>query len=135
MAPFKWLSRWIKVDKWDYFYFLSQIFFSISYFTLIQFFFKYETIVRRSASSFGHSDPDPSSALLWRITIVMQCKMRLKSMNENSTNCDSKWLVKIHLHNNLTFPGVKFYIILERRYNILSWFICCQINFELWKAK
>ena len=35
-----------------------RIFFSLLYFNL--FFFKYETIVRNSAS-FGHSDPDPSS--------------------------------------------------------------------------
>ena len=34
-------------------------FLSLLYFDL--FFFKYETIVRSSAWSFGHSDPDPSS--------------------------------------------------------------------------
>jgi hypothetical protein len=28
------------------------------------YFLKYETIVRRSAWSFGHSDPDPSSVIL-----------------------------------------------------------------------
>ena len=37
LAPSKWLSRWIKVDKWDYFHFLSQDFVSISYFDLIFF--------------------------------------------------------------------------------------------------
>ena len=36
----------------------SQDFFSLLY---IYFFFKYETIVRTSAWSFGHSDPDPST--------------------------------------------------------------------------
>ena len=36
------------------------IFFSLLYFNLYLFFFKYETIVRSSTSSFGHSDPDPS---------------------------------------------------------------------------
>jgi len=37
----------------------QDLFFSFMY--IILFFFKYETIVRSSASSFGHSDPDPSS--------------------------------------------------------------------------
>ena len=31
------------------------------YILILIYFFKYETIVRSSASSFGHSDPDPSS--------------------------------------------------------------------------
>ena len=48
------------MDKWDNF---SVIFFSFFFlFTLIFiYFFKYETIVRNSASSFGHSDPYPGS--------------------------------------------------------------------------
>ena len=39
----------------------SQDFFSLLYLNFHLFFFKYETIVRSSAWSFGHSDPNPSS--------------------------------------------------------------------------
>ena len=48
------------MDKWDYFQNGSQdfLFFSISIFIYLS---KYETIVRSSVLSFGHSDPDPSS--------------------------------------------------------------------------
>ena len=42
LAPSKWLSRWIKVDKWDYFH----------------------SRVKRSAHCFVHSDPDPNSVFL-----------------------------------------------------------------------
>ena len=56
MAP----SKWIKVDKWDYFGNGSQDFFSL-FSSLLIYFFKYETIVRSSAWYFGHSDPDPCS--------------------------------------------------------------------------
>ena len=51
------------MDKWDNFQNGSVIFF-FSFFILILifiYFFKYETIVRSSASSFGHSDPYPGS--------------------------------------------------------------------------
>ena len=63
LAPSKCLSKWIKVDKWDYFQNGSQDFFFSFLFSLLIFiyFFKYETIVRSSAWSFDHSDPDPSS--------------------------------------------------------------------------
>ena len=53
LTPSKWLSRWIKVDKWNYFYFHSQGFlFSI---LVAIYFLQYETSFRRSVSSFGHS--------------------------------------------------------------------------------
>ena len=39
----------------------SQEFFFLFYIFIFIYFFKYETIVRCSAWSFGHSDPDPSS--------------------------------------------------------------------------
>ena len=57
------LSKWIKVDKWDYFQNGSQDFFLFLFSFLILIYFSiYETTVRRSrAWSFGHSDPDPSS--------------------------------------------------------------------------
>ena len=57
------LSRWINVDEWDYFQCCSLDFFS--YFNFIRYFFpfKYDTNVRRSASSFGHSDPDKNSVI------------------------------------------------------------------------
>ena len=61
LAPSNCLSKWIKLDKWDYFQNGSQDFifqFSIS---ISIYLFKYETIVRSSAWSFGHSYPDPSS--------------------------------------------------------------------------
>ena len=48
------------MDKWDYFQYASKDFFSLLIFI---YFFKYETIVRSSAWSFGHSDPDPSSVI------------------------------------------------------------------------
>ena len=40
-------------------HFCSPIFFSISI-SISYLFFRYETIFRRGALSFGHSDPDPS---------------------------------------------------------------------------
>ena len=65
LAPSKCLSKWIKVDKWDYFQNGPQDFFSLFSFLfsllILIFFFKYETTIRSSAWSFGHSDPDPSS--------------------------------------------------------------------------
>ena len=51
----------IQVDKWDYFKNRPQDFFL--FYIYLFFFLKYETIVRSSAWSFGHSDPDPSSVL------------------------------------------------------------------------
>ena len=58
----KCLSKWINVDKWDYFKNCSQDFLPLLYFNF-QLFFRYETIVSSSSAwSFGHSDPDPSSA-------------------------------------------------------------------------
>ena len=57
-----WLFRWIKRDKWDIIHFNSnhRIFFSVFYFDFDSF-FQFKTIVRRSALSVGHSDPEPSS--------------------------------------------------------------------------
>ena len=60
LATSKCLSKWIKVDKWDYFKNSPQDFFFL--FSLLIYCFKYEVIVRSSAWSFGHKDPDPSSA-------------------------------------------------------------------------
>ena len=51
----------IQVDKWDYFKNRPQERLFVFYIFVFIFFLKYETIVRSSASSFGHSDPDPSS--------------------------------------------------------------------------
>jgi hypothetical protein len=48
-------------DKWDYFKYRPKERFFVFYILVFFFFLKYETIVRSSASSFGHSDPDPSS--------------------------------------------------------------------------
>ena len=51
----------IQVDKWDYFKNRPQERFFVFYIFIFIYFLKYETIVRSRASSFGHSDPDPSS--------------------------------------------------------------------------
>ena len=59
-VPSKCLSKWIKVDKWDYLQNGSQDFFFFSR-LIFSYFFKYETIVRSSAWSFSHSDSDSSS--------------------------------------------------------------------------
>ena len=68
----KCLSKWIKVEKWDYFRIGPQDFF-LFYILIFIYFFKYETIVRSSASSFGHSDPDPGSVLFnpWRPSFLI----------------------------------------------------------------
>ena len=44
LAPSKCLSKWIKVDKWDYFQNDSQDFFSLFYTSIYIYFFEYETI-------------------------------------------------------------------------------------------
>ena len=49
-----------------------RIFF-LFYILIFIYFFKYETIVRSSAWSFGHSDPDPSSVSCNKI---IYCKMQ-----------------------------------------------------------
>ena len=75
LALSKCLSKWIKVDKWDYFQNLLQDFFlSFLFYILVKFFFEYETIVRSSTWSFGLSDPDPSSVhtkLYWKVGKVI----------------------------------------------------------------
>jgi hypothetical protein len=52
--------------------------FSLFYILILGFFFKYETIFRSSTSSFGHSDPDPSSVsstyrleMQWYIVFIL----------------------------------------------------------------
>ena len=63
LAPSKCLSKWIKVDKWDYFQNGSQDFFFSFLFSLLIliYFFKYETIVSRNGLSLGYSERDTSS--------------------------------------------------------------------------
>ena len=54
----------IQVDKWDYIFQKPPTgSFFLFYILIFIYFFKYETIVRSSAWSFGHSDPDPSSVI------------------------------------------------------------------------
>ena len=55
---------WIKVDKWDNFQNGWFNLFSLFYISTFIYFFKYETIVRSSALSFGHSYSDPGSVRL-----------------------------------------------------------------------
>ena len=64
LALSKCLSKWIKVDQWDYFQNGSHTFFSVLIYIC---FFEYETIVRNSPWSFAHSDPDPSSVWTERL--------------------------------------------------------------------
>ena len=59
LAPSKCLSKWTKLYKWDYFQNRQQKLFFLIYILSLIYFFEYETIVRSSAWSFGHSDPDP----------------------------------------------------------------------------
>ena len=82
----KWLSRWIKVNKWHYFHFCSQDFFFLSSISIFFYFFEYETIslVRRSAWSFGHSVPDPSSVqrfIWWKLIEHIQLELSTKPKN------------------------------------------------------
>ena len=42
-----------------------RILFCLCYILILIYFFEYETIVRSSATSAGHSDPDPSSVFKW----------------------------------------------------------------------
>ena len=88
LAPFKCLSKWIKVDKWDYFQNGSNDF-SFLFSTLIFIYFlKYETIVRSSVCSFYYSDPYPSSVksnwksyrLFLFYIYISKCKEKEKSI-------------------------------------------------------
>ena len=58
LTPSKCLSKWIKLDKWDYF---QNDFQDVFFFFILNLIYFYETIVRGSSLSFGHSDPDPRS--------------------------------------------------------------------------
>ena len=60
-APSKCLSKSKIMDKWDDFKNRPKDFFFHVYVLIFNCFFRYETIVRSSAWSFGNSDPDPSS--------------------------------------------------------------------------
>jgi hypothetical protein len=51
------------MDKWDYFQNRAQDLFFLFYILILIYFFEYETIVRSSAWSFGHSDPNPNIAI------------------------------------------------------------------------
>ena len=68
----KCLSKWIKVDKWEYFQNRPQDFFFF-HISISMYFFTYETIVRSRAWSFGYSDSDPSN-----VDINLQKNMLLK---------------------------------------------------------
>jgi hypothetical protein len=69
------LSKWIKVDKM--FKMTHRIFFSLSYILASIYFFEYETIVRSSALSLGHSDSDPSSAQRFVLPVPFFCSIFL----------------------------------------------------------
>ena len=56
------------MDEWNYFKNLPHDIFLISLLFFVNF-FEYETIVRSSARSFGHSDPNPSS-VVWSVNHV-----------------------------------------------------------------
>ena len=71
LAPSKCLSKWIKMDKWDYFQNGSRDFF-LFYILIFIHFLKYETIVRSSAWAFCHSDPYPSSVILYPLIISIK---------------------------------------------------------------
>ena len=62
----------IQVDKWDYFQNDLQDFFSLFYILISIYFLRNETIIGRSALSFGHSDPDPSSVIYQRISCSLK---------------------------------------------------------------
>ena len=69
LAPSKCLSKWIKVDKWDYFQNHPQDFFLL-YFNF-HVFFTYETIVRSSSWSFEHSGPSSAQWCVLTISIPL----------------------------------------------------------------
>ena len=102
LAPSKCLSKFIKVDKLDYFQNGPQHFLSLLY---IYIFFKYETIVRSSAWSFGHSDPDPSSVkyestFLRKVVVLV---LKVSSKNYIVFSCaHGKVLARVFKH---TFTG------------------------------
>ena len=66
------------MDKWDYFKHRPQDFFFLFYTLISIYFFEYETIVRNSAWSFGHSDPNSSSvsrAIEKMIEVLIEAKL------------------------------------------------------------
>jgi hypothetical protein len=103
LAPSKCLSKWIKVDKWDYFQNRQQVFiFSLFSFNFYLF-FEYETFVRSSALSLSHSDPDPSSVLGLqpRISKVFSRSLEqffLKAVQNNFGNKIPFRMVAPHMH-------------------------------------
>ena len=65
LAPSKWLSLWIKVDKWNYFHLrLKDFFFLVSVFIFIQF-FEYENIVKRNMKA-----------------IELWCELKIETVNK-----------------------------------------------------
>ena len=97
----KCLSNWIKVIKWDYFQNDSQDFFFF-YILIFIYFSKYETIVKSSAWSFGHADPDPSSVTEFPL-----------KQDWNLYQFDSCFRVIIALRFNEIFSNISFYQIWE----------------------
>jgi hypothetical protein len=53
----------VLIQVWDYFQNRPQDFFFLFYILILIYIFEYETIVRSSAWSFGHSDLDTSSVV------------------------------------------------------------------------
>ena len=65
LAPSRWLSLWIKVDKWNYFHLrLKDFFFLVSVFIFIQF-FEYENIVKRNMKA-----------------IELWCELKIETVNK-----------------------------------------------------
>ena len=92
LAPSKCLSKLIKgimskTARWN---------FSSLYILIFIYFFKYETTVRSSASSFGHSDPDPGSVLSYIHTLIRYFFLSLETnlwckFNKNLNATSKRW--------------------------------------------
>ena len=85
LAPSRWLSLWIKVDKWNYFHLrLKDFFFLVSVFIFIQF-FEYENIVKRNMKASATTEVKSlkcESSHSCRVTIELWCELKIETVNK-----------------------------------------------------
>ena len=121
------------MDKWDCFKNRPRVFFFLFYNLIFIHFFKGETIVRGSASSFGHSDPDPSSVI--KVVFVEICrkvsfskiKCFWKRVFTNTVQCKYQKLY----HIPLIFPyqiGPLFHRYSNLWWNVIPWWAQTRVS-------
>ena len=102
----------------------NRIFFRF-YVSIFIYFFKYETIVRSSAWSFGHSDSDPSMQTYVILeTFVFDINFIMQKQNRGQFFPYNFWLVKSVLESK------------KRIVNIKKWYgICIGVPTNNWNLK